>query len=359
MTTSFEDQLRADLRAAADGGATTGIDPAAVIAAGTRVVRRRRLAYAGSAAVVAILAVVGGLALTPGTRRTPAPPVPATQSATARATATARLELTSVGGSNGGTAFAGGTYEVQLDRDPSTEADLTYWQVESPGGTSEKVVALGRSATPKGGVGVTWGHAPGSPVIIGVAPKGAKLLGVVNGFPEGGGSTGDTAPLAGTDYEAFAYAFSAAKDADAVTAVVYEDASGAVVSSTGERAQTAAFPNGERAYVLPGLAVWGVAGEAMGPLSPTPDGGWVSSSRSGSGTDTHWSLVGLLPGRAADVTATAGAGGHLQGAPSVVGLGSYSAYQLSVVGKDPVKAVAALTWRDPAGASHTWTPRAR
>lgn len=65
MTTSFEDRLRADLHAAAGGTSfdAAGPSPASVIILGQRVVRRRRLTYAAGAAVLAIVAVVAGSAL--------------------------------------------------------------------------------------------------------------------------------------------------------------------------------------------------------------------------------------------------------------------------------------------------------
>ncbi|MEO6413136.1 MAG: hypothetical protein ABIO48_11175 [Pedococcus sp.] len=66
MTISFEDQLREDLRAAvgdASFDASGGFEPASVIRLGQRAVQRRRLGYAASLAALAVVAVVAGQAL--------------------------------------------------------------------------------------------------------------------------------------------------------------------------------------------------------------------------------------------------------------------------------------------------------
>ena len=67
MNHHFEDQLRADLHAAAGQPAYESIDPAEVIGEGTRFVRRRRRLQAVTAvATVAVLAVGGVIATDTG-----------------------------------------------------------------------------------------------------------------------------------------------------------------------------------------------------------------------------------------------------------------------------------------------------
>jgi hypothetical protein len=74
MTSTFEDQLREDLHAAAGHTAYPSIDPTEVIGDGRRFVRRRRRQQAVTAvAAVAVLAV-GGLIATDQGRTTTAPP---------------------------------------------------------------------------------------------------------------------------------------------------------------------------------------------------------------------------------------------------------------------------------------------
>jgi hypothetical protein len=190
MTSTFEDQLREDLHAAAGHTVYDSIDPTEVIGEGRRVVRRRhRLQALGTAAAVAVIAVGGFLATDAG-RTTTSPPAGPSTTTSPAATRSAVF--------NPGIP-ANRQFVVEVAPEGSADANVSYYEVDL---TSRQRILLGRSSTRGVGDGVTWGRGDAN-IILGLYPKDA--IGAVPLFspPATAGFDMAVEVMEGTGYQAF------------------------------------------------------------------------------------------------------------------------------------------------------------
>lgn len=254
MSTSFERQVREDLRAAADHAAYPALDPAAIMGEGTRVVRRRRVLQGlGTAAAVAAVAVLGVVSTSAG-RDTTAPPAGHSATQGAR-TAEAVLNATSPSNQQ---------FAVRLGGD----GRVTYHAVDL---TSGRRTALGESRVPASGfTSATSAAAPG--VVLAVLPEdavfGEPVVQPLNEQP----FQVSSAPLEGTPFKAVAVVFEKASDAKGFRGIVWQTPDETMHGPSGEVAaaqfpsMTSPFPSS--VWADPSVGAYGLNG--MGPISQQP-----------------------------------------------------------------------------------------
>lgn len=368
MNTTFEDQLREDLRAAAGQPAYGSIDPAEVIGEGRRAVRRRhRLQAFGAAAAVAVLGV-GGLLVTDTGRTTTAPPAHHLTAPTQSS-----VVFNDLSTNLNGVEVAGPTsLRVQLDR--ATGA-VTYTFIDGKGTSTS-----GGAKVALVGGGITWGTGDAYPnLVVGLAPAPATHLTDVGVRGGTGGSTSDVKQLPGTRYQAFVRLYSATASVSQLRGFVWVDSSGTVqTSDPAVKAYSAGF-----------------VGLGRGPsrLAAVPDWDWLGvfdddgassvwiSEAAGTfgnevprvemgrldGTATQVTVAGLLPAGASLVTPSyaPGAGSHpllteslrdAEGSP-----GPYTGFFAQFRDEEPMRAptpwLTGIAWTDAGGQRHQGTLR--
>ncbi len=198
MSTSYEEQLREQLHATTPAP-YAGLDPAAIIGAGERMVRCRRI---GTVLVAA--AAVGG--------------------------------------------FRSGehTYVVSVRPGDSTAGMLVDYAEKTVSG----VQSMGDAGIDPADRRTTWGHGGESPVVVGVIPSASArnriILATSGDF---GGYSTDVAPIVGTEYSAFAAYFEKPLTGDApITTALWFDASGRPVDLQG-RVGSIATVGGQQAWL--------------------------------------------------------------------------------------------------------------
>ena len=220
---------------------TALLDPDALVATGAVLRRRNRTrALTGVAAAVAV--ALGGYAAQGNFVRDAAPNPPASQTATDTASPTAPVTtvLERLSGVAAGTSAAPGDpvpgpthFAVTVSPVTADGQDLTYSVVADDG----TLTAMGGSST----VGldrnaVTWGTSgPLSHAIVGILPAAARDFTIVtpDDPSRSGGSESTRAILPGTGWQAFAAKFEEAADVEAITDILWVDASGVVHDKSG------------------------------------------------------------------------------------------------------------------------------
>ncbi len=194
---TFEDQLREQLHTTTPGP-YAGLDPATVIGAGERVVRRRRVGTALVAAAVVAAVAVGATALTGG--RPTAAPVPAGPSRTS-GLGTAHVSI-----AQNGKPERHYTVTFSANPDPTTDPDQkgqtrVTWTQDGVDGS------VGSSVDPAHPL-ATWGVGGDSPFVLGLVPDGAAGSSISVGTDRDYGiETMAVEPVPGTGWSAFALAF--------------------------------------------------------------------------------------------------------------------------------------------------------
>jgi hypothetical protein len=366
---TFEDQLRADLHAAAGHPAYGSIDPAEVIGEGRRVVRRRhRLQAVGAAAAVAVLGV-GGFLVTDTGRTTTTPPAHHSPTVPTGSSVVFHDLSTNLNGLE-----VPGPAWVRVDLDQTTGA-VTYTFNDG-----KDTSASGHASVAPGGGSITWSTGDGYPnLVVGVAPAPAIHLTDIGGRGGTGGSTSDVKLLPGTPYQAFVRLYSATESVSQLQGFVWVDSSGAVrTSDRAVKAYSAGFA---------GL------GRAPSRLATVPDWDWLGvfdddgassvwiSEAAGTfgnevprvemgrldGTATQVTVAGLLPAGASLVTPSyaLGAGSHpLLTAPLKDAEGSpgpYTGFFAQFRDEEPKRAptpwLTGIAWTDAGGQRHQGTLR--
>ena len=263
MNNTFEDQLRADLHAAAGQPAYGSIDPTQVIGEGRRVVRRRhRLQALGAAAAVAVLGVGGFLATDTG-RATTAPP------AHHGSTASVSRALLTVDGA--------GEARFLAERD----ADSEEVRVIDAAGPERAVLA--RLRVPSDAKPLAYSALTVRDSLVGLLPAGATLLQVsTDGVGEQTGYRSDLQAL-GDDLVVFAVHFEQPGRLDSLSRVLWADATG-MVWDTNRPLLSARFASPGDAAV-PQLVwvdvandIWGTSDPVGGALTERPLETWSLSS---------------------------------------------------------------------------------
>jgi hypothetical protein len=299
VSTAFETKLREDLHAAADHAAPGSFDPATIIGEGTRVVRRRRLRRGlGAVAAVTVLALLAtGSALWHGGRDDSAP-VPPAQRTVLGAVVSATL---SKDGANLNGTDVPGPDRLAVELDTGT-GELRFSAVSGDGART----VLGGSSVSGVPQGATWGTGTGvENVWVGVVPKGATNLMPVGEIPAagGGGATQDQAPLAGTDFDAFAIWFEKPADLEGLTTLLWQDSAGRVQAADSSPVGSVAFTDhsGSRVTVFVSeegntLGVIDATGSARVALHGEGQG-TVPDLQAGSGSGPTFvgTVVALLP----------------------------------------------------------------
>ncbi|MBM6405165.1 hypothetical protein JQN72_13030 [Phycicoccus sp. CSK15P-2] len=291
----FEDELRGQLRSAADAeaGAFLDIDTASVIGSGARIIRRRRMAAAGGTLALAVVAGLGAWAVLAQGTPDALDEVPATQSGTPTpsATATGVVEARVPDG-------AKGTVLVRLDTDRRTLS------AELPGGgAQDRAVEVGTLSA--GRSEVLYGRVSEDPlVVVGVLPAGATSFSPVIS-EQRGVSTGD-AELAGTGYRAFVVRGQREDRGTEVTDVYWTDGR-AVRTADGRTVESAAMGDRIAYHDQQGGMFGVVTPEGWGnvPTSDDTDTGLPPEAlmgvrRDASAMDTTYAV--LLPPGAEDVS---------------------------------------------------------
>ena len=286
MNDLFEDQLRADLHAAAGQPAYESIDPADVIGEGTRFVRRRRRLQAVTAvATVAILAVGGVIATDRGHTTTPPPAGPRSTASPSRALLTLSDD---------------GTERFILDRDASSDEV----RVIDAAGTDRPVLA--RLRVPDDGKPLAYTALTVHDSLVGLLPGGSHLLQVsTDGVGEQTGYRSDLQPLGG-DLVAFAVHFEQPGRLDSLSRILWADATGSVWDTNTPLPSARFAPPGSP--FLPQLVwadvdsrTWGTSDTLGSSLSESPleDHSYaVSDDVNSQAPDTGrrtYTVTGLLP----------------------------------------------------------------
>ena len=202
MSTRLEDDLRSALADATPPPALS-FDPEAVLRQGRRTVRIHRTARASAVTLAAALVaavgagVLGGGVL--GGARRPAGPADGSGPGV-QPPVTATLGI------------GGQRYVVSLGFDPKDDTNLDFYRLDGSGHRQQ----LGGSSTK--GLGAdqaTWGYGPGSTVVLGVVPAGARAVRAVSGVDEAARVPVSTRALPGTPFEAFAAQVPAARSDEA------------------------------------------------------------------------------------------------------------------------------------------------
>jgi hypothetical protein len=259
----FEEQVRAQLHGATDAetNAFLDVDPAEVLQTGQHVLRRRRLAAVGGAvATVLVAGLATWSALGAGTDRASVPAGQGRTTASGTSGVTAVLDAFSdLAGPDGRALAIPGPQRVAVTVDPTRAPDLVYSEVDAAGG----LVPLGGSSldgvTP---LGATWGTAGVGPhVLVGVLPARAVQLQLVTPPTDEGGhaATTVTAPLPGTERQAFAVRFAEASDVQGVRHLLWWDEDGSVRDENGALVPSVALgdPAGTVVFVSEPLGRFG------------------------------------------------------------------------------------------------------
>lgn len=287
MNDLFEDQLRADLHAAAGQPAYDSIDPTDVIGEGRRVVRRRhRLQALGAAAAVAVLGVGGYLATDTG-RTTTAPP------ANHSSTAPASRALLTVDGA--------GEARFVVEH-PADSDEVRVLDASDP---SRPVLA--RMRVPSGAKPLDYAAVSARDSLTGVLPAGSTLLQVsTDAVGEQTGYRSDLQAL-GDDHVAFAVHFDQPGRLDSLSRILWADATGMVWDTNTPLPSALFAPPGtptvpQLVWVDSAHDIWGTSDRLGGALSEKPLEAWSQSSmgsfepagskNAGRGT---FVITGLLP----------------------------------------------------------------
>ncbi|MDQ2755779.1 MAG: hypothetical protein M3Y71_04340 [Actinomycetota bacterium] len=340
---TFEDQLREQLHTTTPGP-YAGLDPVAVIGAGERVVRRRRLGTALVAAVVVAAVALGASAL--GGGRPTAEPVPAGPSGTA-GTGTAHLKIAQNGKSERG-------YTVTLLPDPDQPGQLREtWRQDGVEGTvGSSVDQSSRRAT--------WGFGGDSPFVLGLVPDEAARSVSMSAKGDFGGYASSVEPVLGTGWSAFVLAYERPlTGSDPFAAMLWIDHLGRPVDRDGNVGAVTTVA-GRQVYLTRDGATLGVddgnGATAATPMPGTPDFGRfgayprVTMSRGEAGPTTAWTVAIRL--RPEAVTATLVLKDGRRVAVTPVRLGNWA---VAVAPKIVGRAAPVLTrveWATAAGVRH-------
>lgn len=324
-TDTFEDELRSLLRDSADaeGPAYVDVDPHAVVSSGRRVIRRRRLA-AGAGIAAAVLAigaagaVVGGVGQNRADTTQPAGPT----TGPGRGTVTVDLDVSSALQGTG----------TPAPNDPaSVRVDLNEqglkWQVSVIGAdgrrTTKPVDTL--PANPRFSTWAEVGDGPG--LVVGVMPAAATDL-VTVWRTDGVESSFSSAPVPGTDRQAFAVRYSFTPDPNVPGSTMFAgfdwtDGENVFTSSgtgvpSARLGDTVVFADD----IQDVFGIFGAETTASKRLSDTPDGTLpaMMTGKVPDGSDTMQSTVlVLLPAGAQGVTVSAAPGATVQSVDTVPG----------------------------------------
>ena len=196
MSTELEDDLRAALAGAAPPALT--FDPDTVLRQGRRTVRTHRTIRASAVALAVALIAAVGVGVLGGERRLGGPADGAGPGVRPPVIGTLVL--------------GGQRYAVSIGFDPKDDTNLDFYRLDGSGHRQK----LGGSSTK--GLGAdqaTWGYGPGSTVVLGVLPAGARAVRAVSGVDEAARVPVSTKALPGTPFEAFAAQVPAAKGDEA------------------------------------------------------------------------------------------------------------------------------------------------
>lgn len=220
-----QDEFRLDLADALDASAhdLAPLDTDALVAAGTRRVRQRRLA---TVAGVGALAVVVGLGASwlPSLTGTPSPAAP-TPVATAHSAATARVELPL----NGGTVESNPNITFEVSILPGQEPDLVYSSVAEDG----TVTRMGGSST-DGLVGQSTLGTSGDDIVLGIVPSDAVAATLMDPtFSIGGFTSAGPVDLPGTPWAAVGFRLDSSAGSIAGVETLWWRADGTPVTNAG------------------------------------------------------------------------------------------------------------------------------
>ena len=341
MTTSFEDQVREDLRAAAGGAAFDHLEPASVIGLGQRAVRRRRLGYAAGAASLALaVAVAVGVGLGangPGRAVTP----PANRSTTATAAASSAAVLT-VGDD--------ARYRVTLTSDQ--RLTFEYFD-QARGWVTTLVEAQADPARP------TWvASADIKGTVLAVMPSRVEAEDPVVG-PGVQLETSAWQELGDTGYRAQAYRVSEGSKAPlTITGWRWRDAgTGRVASTQGEISSAdVTLPGGRQVdiWVDEQGREWGLLGESRGAL---PDGSWsepqvlASIQEENVATGLVW---GIAPAGTTTITPRLSSGTQVSATTTrPIGDTGLVAFAATVEGPVGTVKLEGVDWTDAAGTEYS------
>ncbi len=337
----FEDELRARLRGATDSEATAflDVDTASVIDTGHRVVRRRRMAVAGSTlAAVTVLGAGSWVVLDRATTRA-VEEVPATRTTMAdigvvRATVTV---LDGVGR---------GAYTVRLDTG------------------SRRVTATATDTGPEQAIGTlptaplasTWATLSTEPfVVVGVVPAAATSF-LPHWAGEVGGVYTSNEPLPGTPYQAVVWRADTPSSDAALAGFDWSDGR-QVVDQAGSSVPSVVI--GDRIVYLDRagdeLGVVQPGGSATVPLSTSGAAGLppVLASGTGDGDVMDATIAVALPGGASDVRMDTDPDvtvvGPVQTAALSGGAGTIALLEWRGPLDTPFTGVSQVSWRDADG----------
>ena len=346
MTHTFEDQLREDLHAATSRPAYGSVDPALVIAEGSRLVRRRRLRQgAGATAAVALL-TVGGFLATDHDRTTSAPPAGPSTTVDATATRSAYFNVTQP---------TNRQFVVEVAPEAQADANVSYYEVEVA--TKERTL-LGRSSTRGLGDGATWGRGDQDPrVILGIMPQYAYGMVALFGPEFRGGARTDVSPVHGTDYQAFLLQADDPATAEKFQGFVWSTPDQTIQGPDGQL-PAARFPSSDRqpvrVWLAPQQQVFGLDRMGIQDVTPIAEPGRFavqhSSYRDG-GTE-RGTAFGLVEKGSSDVRLRFSDGTTVTRAVETAPLGGtgYDAFLAEASGPEGKVRLLEVSWTDPSGA---------
>lgn len=358
----FEDELRSLLHGAADrqSDALTDVDTAAVLGAGHRVVRRRRVARTAGAVAAALVVGSATWAALDGQADRSAPRIPATRPAAPVAgPVTAVLdEFADLSGPDGEPLPVPGPRQVAVRVAPG--GALEYLEVGADGATSLLGTSTLDGVAPSGPTWTVVGD--GGHVLVGVLPAQAQVLQPVTPLTDEGGHAWTTVrgDLPGTGLQAFALRFAAASDAAGVRHLLWRAADGTVRDESGAAVPSVALGDADDTvlFVAEDLGRFGTFGRDGATLTELA-GARNSSGRPvlATGRGDGGRVVGLF---AAVVPAAAEAGTMTPRAGTTV---THPLTKVPLPRTD--LAVLWAAWSEPAGtdgagyASVTWTEDGR
>lgn len=293
MSTSYEEQLREQLHATTPA-LYAGLDPAAVIGAGERVVRRRRVATALVAAVAVAVVAVGSQLLTTG--RPVAAPVPAGPS-TGSSLGTAHLRIAQNGQGERG-------YTVVLSPTPDEKGQIRVTWTQD--GVSGSVGSSVDPADPR----ATWGFGGSSPFVLGLVPDPAAGSSISMGTDRDyGGYATSVKSVPGTGWSAFVLAFEKPLAGnEPITSLVWFDHRGRPVDQAGQVGTTTTI-GGRHVWLTRDGAVLGVDQDGGGGSTPLPgqagyraSGGYPQVVMSTDTAGSAWTMTLRLRPEAARAT---------------------------------------------------------
>ncbi|MEO7059683.1 MAG: hypothetical protein ABI083_08190 [Lapillicoccus sp.] len=350
MSTSFEEQLREQLHATTPAP-YAGLDPAAVIGAGRRVVRRRRIGAALVAAVAVAVVAVGSQLVTTG--RPDAAPLPAAPSGIS-SLGTAHLSIAP-------NRQPERSYTVVLSPNPDDKGRTRVtWTQDGVAGS------VGFSVDPAD-PRAAWSTGGNSPFVLGLVHDAAAGSSIsVATDRDYGFYASLVKSVPGTGWSAFVLAFEKPLASyKAITSMLWFDHGGRPVDQTGEVGSTT---------TVDGRRVWltrdgGVLGVVQGDgISSTPLPGQALSSFFGDyprvvmSTDTAgsaWTLTLRLRPEAVRATLVLADGRRLPVTP--VRLGNWSVASTTVAGgvasaasgvKTSAPVLARVEWTTVSGVQH-------